>query len=281
MTLPPLRDVIARHGLAARKSLGQNFLLDLNLTARIARGAGVGPDSQVYEVGPGPGGLTRALLEAGARVVAVEKDDRCVEALAEVQDAYPGRLTVISADALDVDERTLLPEGGPVQVVANLPYNVSTVLLAKWLTVAEWPSWYAGLTLMFQREVADRITAPSGGKAYGRLSVLSQWRTAPRRLFDIPPSAFVPQPKITSTVVHFAVLPKPVAEAELSDLKRVIDAAFNQRRKMLRSSLKGVGIDTEILLSDAGIEPTLRAETLSVAQFCAIARSLNRLRAAG
>ncbi|MEN3950539.1 16S rRNA (adenine(1518)-N(6)/adenine(1519)-N(6))-dimethyltransferase RsmA [Iodidimonas sp. SYSU 1G8] len=281
MTLPPLRDVIARHGLAARKSLGQNFLLDLNLTARIARGAGVGPASQVYEVGPGPGGLTRALLEAGARVVAVEKDDRCVEALAEVQDAYPGRLTVVSADALDVDERTLLPEGGPVQVVANLPYNVSTVLLAKWLTVAEWPSWYAGLTLMFQREVADRITAPSGGKAYGRLSVLSQWRTAPRRLFDIPPSAFVPQPKITSTVVHFAVLPQPVAEAELSDLKRVIDAAFNQRRKMLRSSLKGVGIDTEILLADAGIEPTLRAETLNVAQFCAIARSLNRLRAAG
>jgi 16S rRNA (adenine1518-N6/adenine1519-N6)-dimethyltransferase len=280
MSLPPLRDVIARHGLAAKKSLGQNFLLDLNLTARIARGAGVGPDTLVYEVGPGPGGLTRALLEAGATVVAVEKDDRCIEALAEVQAAYPGRLEVVPADALQVDESALLG-GRPALVVANLPYNVSTVLLAKWLSVESWPPFFGSLTLMFQREVADRITAPPGGKAFGRLSVLSQWRTVPRRLFDIPPSAFVPQPKITSSVVHFSVLPEPSSPAELRDLKTVVDAAFNQRRKMLRSSLKGVGVDTEALLADAGIDPTVRAETLSVAQFCALARSLSRLRATG
>lgn len=274
MSLPPLRDVIARYGLAAKKSLGQNFLLDLNLTARIARGAGVGPDSVVYEVGPGPGGLTRALLEAGARVIAVEKDDRCIEALAEVQAAYPGRLEVVPADALKVDEAELLG-GVKAQVVANLPYNVSTVLLAKWLTSETWPPFFSSLTLMFQREVADRIAAPPGGKEYGRLSVLSQWRTVPKRLFDIPPSAFVPQPKITSSVVHFSVLAEPVAPAELRDLKTVVDAAFNQRRKMLRSSLKGLGVDTERLLAEAGIEPTLRAEVLSVEQFCALARALN------
>ncbi len=277
MNLPPLRDVIARHGLAAKKSLGQNFLLDLNLTARIARGAGVGPDSVVYEVGPGPGGLTRALLEAGAKVVAVEKDDRCIEALAEVQAVYPGRLEVVPADALKVDEAELLG-GAKVRVVANLPYNVSTVLLAKWLTSETWPPFFSSLTLMFQREVADRIAAPPGGKEYGRLSVLSQWRTVPKRLFDIPPSAFVPQPKITSSVVHFSVLAEPVAPAELRDLKTVVDAAFNQRRKMLRSSLKGLGVDTERLLAEAGIEPTLRAEVLSVEQFCALARALNALR---
>lgn len=276
MSLPPLRDVIARHGLMAKKSLGQNFLLDLNLTARIARGASVGPDSVVYEVGPGPGGLTRALLEAGATVIAVEKDDRCIEALAEVQAAYPGLLQVVPADALKVDE-TELVGGAPVQVVANLPYNVSTVLLAKWLTSETWPPFFSSLTLMFQREVADRIAAPPGGKEYGRLSVLSQWRTVPKRLFDIPPSAFVPQPKITSSVVHFSVLREPVAPAELRDLKTVVDAAFNQRRKMLRSSLKGLGVDTERLLAEAGIEPTLRAEVLSVEQFCALARALNTI----
>jgi 16S rRNA (adenine1518-N6/adenine1519-N6)-dimethyltransferase len=276
MSLPPLRDVIARYGLAAKKSLGQNFLLDLNLTARIARGAGVGPDSVVYEVGPGPGGLTRALLEAGATVIAVEKDDRCIEALAEVQAAFPGRLQVVAADALKVDE-TELVGGAPVQVVANLPYNVSTVLLAKWLTSETWPPFFSSLTLMFQREVADRIAAPPGGKEYGRLSVLSPWRTVPTRLFDIPPSAFVPQPKITSSVVHFSVLAEPVAPAELRDLKTVVDAAFNQRRKMLRSSLKGLGVDTERLLAEAGIEPTLRAEVLSVEQFCALARALNTI----
>jgi 16S rRNA (adenine1518-N6/adenine1519-N6)-dimethyltransferase len=277
MSLPPLRDVIARHGLMAKKSLGQNFLLDLNLTGRIARGAGVGTDSLVFEVGPGPGGLTRALLEAGASVVAVEKDDRCIEALAEVQEAYPGKLTVVPADALNVDEAALLA-GRTAKVVANLPYNVSTVLLAKWLAAEDWPPFFSSLTLMFQREVAERITAPPGGKDYGRLSVLSQWRTLPRRLFDIPPTAFVPQPKITSTVVHFSVLPEPVAPADLRDLKAVIDAAFNQRRKMLRSSLKGLGVDTEALLAEAGIEPTLRAEVLSVERFCALARALKKLR---
>jgi 16S rRNA (adenine1518-N6/adenine1519-N6)-dimethyltransferase len=275
--LPPLRDVIARHGLMAKKSLGQNFLLDLNLTGRIARGAGVGPDALVFEVGPGPGGLTRALLEAGAKVVAVEKDDRCIEALAEVEAAYPGRLTVVPADALQVNEAELLG-GAKAQVVANLPYNVSTVLLAKWLSQEAWPPFFSSLTLMFQREVAERITAPSGGKDYGRLSVLSQWRTQPRRLFDIPPNAFVPPPKITSSVVHFSVLAEPVAPAGLRDLKAVTDAAFNQRRKMLRSSLKAVGVDTERLLADAGVEPTLRAEVLSVEQFCALARSLANLR---
>lgn len=280
MTLPPLRDVIARHGLMAKKSLGQNFLLDLNLTARIARGAGVGPQSLVYEVGPGPGGLTRTLLETGASVVAVEKDDRCIEALAEVEAAYPGRLTVVPSDALKVDERALLG-GRHAQVVANLPYNVSTVLLAKWLSEETWPPFFSSLTLMFQREVADRIAAAPGSKDYGRLSVLSQWRTMPRRLFDIPPSAFVPPPKITSSVVHFTVLPEPVAPAALRDLKAVTDAAFNQRRKMLRSSLKGLGVDTERLLADAGIEPTLRAEVLPVERFCALARALNRLRAGG
>jgi len=277
VSLPPLRDVIARHGLMAKKSLGQNFLLDLNLTARIARGAGVGPGSLVYEVGPGPGGLTRALLDAGARVVAVEKDDRCIAALAEVQAACPGRLEVVPADALKVDEAELTG-GAPVQVVANLPYNVSTVLLAKWLSAERWPPFFTSLTLMFQREVADRIAAAPGSKDYGRLSVLSQWRTLPRRLFDIPPSAFVPPPRITSSVVHFAVLPEPVAPAGLGDLKAVTDAAFNQRRKMLRSSLKGLGVDTERLLADAGIEPTLRAEVLSVPQFCALARALAALR---
>ncbi|MBI1181353.1 MAG: 16S rRNA (adenine(1518)-N(6)/adenine(1519)-N(6))-dimethyltransferase RsmA [Alphaproteobacteria bacterium] len=276
MSLPPLRDVITRHGLAARRSLGQNFLLDLNLTARIARSAGVAPGTLVYEVGPGPGGLTRALLEAGAEVVAVEKDDRCVEALAEGQAAWPGRLTVVPGDAMEMDEAALL-SGRRARVVANLPYNVSTVLLAKWLSAA-WPPWFDSLTLMFQREVADRIAARPGGKDYGRLSVLAQWRTVPKRLFDIPPSAFVPPPKVTSSVVHFEVLAGPVAPARLADLKRVVDAAFNQRRKMLRSSLKPVGVDAGALLEDAGIDPTSRAETLSVDQFCALARSLEALR---
>jgi 16S rRNA (adenine1518-N6/adenine1519-N6)-dimethyltransferase len=280
VSLPPLRDVIARHDLAARRSLGQNFLLDLNLTARIARGAGVGPGSLVYEVGPGPGGLTRALLEAGAEVVAVEKDSRCVEALREVEAAYPERLTVIPGDAMEVDERQVLG-GRNALVVANLPYNVSTILLAKWLSVPDWTPWYDSLTLMFQREVADRIAAGPGSRDYGRLSVLSQWRTVPRRLFDIPRTAFVPPPKITSTVVHFNVLAEPVAQANLADLKRVVDAAFNQRRKMLRSSLKAVGVDAQALLDETGIDPTARAETLSVEQFCALARALSRRRAGG
>ncbi|MFN3232654.1 MAG: 16S rRNA (adenine(1518)-N(6)/adenine(1519)-N(6))-dimethyltransferase RsmA [Alphaproteobacteria bacterium] len=274
MSLPPLREVIARHGLGARKQLGQNFLLDLNLTGRIAREAGVKEGDIVYEVGPGPGGLTRALLDAGAaQVVAVEKDARCLDALAEIADAYPGRLTVHEADATTLDEVGLLPEGRPAKVVANLPYNVSTVLLTKWLETAAWPPWFSSLTLMFQKEVAERILARPNTKAYGRLSVLSQWRTKPQRLFDIPPTAFVPPPKVTSTVLRFEVLPEPMAEADLKQLQRVLQAAFGQRRKMLRSSLKALGVDAPALLEKAGIDGERRAETLSLDEFCAVTRA--------
>jgi 16S rRNA (adenine1518-N6/adenine1519-N6)-dimethyltransferase len=265
----------------ARKSLGQNFLLDLNLTGRIAREAGVGPGVTVYEVGPGPGGLTRALLEAGAdRVIAVEKDERCLEALADIGAAYPDRLQVIAGDALAVDEAETAG-AEPVRVVANLPYNVATVLLAKWLTTEHWPPWYRSLTLMFQREVADRIAAAPGSKAYGRLSVLAQWRTRPRRLFDVPASAFVPPPKVTSTIVHLDVLPQPVAPAPLDALQAVVQAAFGQRRKMLRASLKSLGVDAAALLAAAGIDPERRAETLSVEEFCALARAFSPLPADG
>ncbi len=282
MSLPPLREVIAQHGLAARKQLGQNFLLDLNLTGRIAREAGVSEDSIIYEVGPGPGGLTRALLDAGAQtVIAVEKDRRCLDALADVASAYPGRLNVHEADATDIDETALFPAGACVQVIANLPYNVSTVLLAKWLTADPWPPWFASLTLMFQKEVAERLLATPGGKAYGRLSVLSQWRTKSRRLFDIPPSAFVPPPKVTSTVVHFDVLETPVAEAEVKALQQVLQAAFGQRRKMLRSSLKALSADPQAILGNAGIDGQRRAETLSVEEFCALARAFTALRGGG
>lgn len=273
--LPPLRDIIARHGLSASKALAQNFILDEQLLARIAAVPGAIEGERVYEVGPGPGGLTRALLRAGAEVVAVERDRRCLAPLAELAGAFPGRLTILQDDALAIDEAATV---GRAHIVANLPYNIGTALLVRWLSGEAWPPWWRSLTLMFQREVADRIAAPPGGKDYGRLSVLSQWRTVPKRLFDIPPSAFVPQPKITSSVVHFSVLAEPVAPAELRDLKTVVDAAFNQRRKMLRSSLKGVGVDTERLLAAAGIEPTLRAEVLSVEQFCALARALNAAR---
>jgi 16S rRNA (adenine1518-N6/adenine1519-N6)-dimethyltransferase len=277
--LPPLREVINTHGLQARKSLGQNFLLDLNLTRRIAREAGVQAGVQVYEVGPGPGGLTRALLAEGAdHVLAIEKDNRCLAALSEVADAYPGRLDVIEQDALQVDEATALA-GSPNQseapciIVANLPYNVSAVLLTKWLQADPWPPWFQSLTLMFQKEVADRITAKPGSKAYGRLSVLSNWRTSPRRLFDVSPQAFVPTPKIVSTVVRFDVRKKPVAPADVNALQAATAAAFGQRRKMIRSSLKSLGVSVEALLDAAEIEPTLRAETLSVEQYCALARA--------
>ena len=281
MSLPPLREVIARHGLSARKALGQNFLLDLNLTGRIAREAGVGPDSMVYEVGPGPGGLTRALLDTGtARVIAVERDARCLDALVEIEAAYPGRLQVVQDDALNVDESTLLSGAThPVQVVSNLPYNVSTVLLSKWLETDPWPPWFQSLTLMFQREVADRITAQPGSKAYGRLSVLSQWRTQPRRLFDVPPSAFVPAPKVTSSVVHFKVMDEPVFPADPKALNKVVKAAFGQRRKMLRTSLKPLGVNTLAMLEAADIDPVRRAETLSLREFCALARTFTRSRA--
>jgi 16S rRNA (adenine1518-N6/adenine1519-N6)-dimethyltransferase len=273
--LPPLREVIAQLGLSARKALGQNFLFDLNLTRRIAREGGPLAGRTVIEVGPGPGGLTRALLaEGAARVVAIERDARCLPALEAVNAAYGGRLTVVSGDALKVDEAALA--GGRAVVVANLPYNVATVLLIKWLTAEPWPPWFEALTLMFQREVAERIVAKPGGHAYGRLSVISQWRTAPRILFDVHRSAFTPPPKVTSSVVRFALLAKPRGEASPALLERVTAAAFGQRRKMLRSSLKSLGPFSDALIAEAGLDPTARAEEIPVEGFAALARALGR-----
>ncbi len=274
-SLPPLREVIATYGLGARKSLGQNFLLDLNLTGRIARAAGDLAGCTVYEVGPGPGGLTRALLAEGAsRVVAVERDERCLAALADVAAAFANRLEVIPADALEMDELALFGTSGlPVKVVANLPYNVGTALLIKWLRLPVWPPWWASLTLMFQREVALRLVARPSDPDYGRLSILTQWRARPRLLFDVSPKAFVPPPKVTSTIVSITPLDRPVAEAPLEALEQVTAAAFNQRRKMLRASLRSLG-DPDTLLATAGIEPTARPEDLPVAAFCALARAL-------
>ena len=274
-SLPPLREVIATYGLGARKSLGQNFLLDLNLTGRIARAAGDLAGCTVYEVGPGPGGLTRALLAEGAsRVVAVERDERCLAALADVAAAYANRLEVIPADAMEMDEPALFGSSGtPVKVVANLPYNVGTALLIKWLRLPVWPPWWASLTLMFQREVALRLVARPSDPDYGRLSILTQWRARPRLLFDVSPKAFVPSPKVTSTIVSITPLDRPVAEAPLEALEQVTAAAFNQRRKMLRASLRTLG-DPDTLLATAGIEPTARPEDLPVAAFCALARAL-------
>ena len=241
--LPPLREIIAAHGLAAKKSLGQNFLLDLNLTRKIARAAGANQGGVFYEVGPGPGGLTRALLAEGAdKVIAVERDLRCLPALAQIAEAWPGKLEVISADALEIDERTILPQGA--RIAANLPYNVGTALLIKWLTVPQWPPFWPSLTLMFQREVAQRITAKPGTEHYGRLSVLAGWRTRAKILFDVSPRAFVPPPSVTSSIVRLEPLPAPVAPCALADLERVTAAAFGQRRKMLRQSLKPLGGET-------------------------------------
>jgi 16S rRNA (adenine1518-N6/adenine1519-N6)-dimethyltransferase len=273
--LPPLREVIAELGLSARKALGQNFLFDLNLTRRIAREGGPLAGRTVVEVGPGPGGLTRALLaEGAARVVAIERDERCLPALQAVGAAYGGRLEVVPGDALKVDEAALA--GGGAVVVANLPYNVATVLLVKWLTATPWPPWYERLTLMFQREVAERIVAKPGGHAYGRLSVISQWRTAPRILFDVHRSAFTPPPKVTSSVVRFDLLAQPRGEASPALLERVTAAAFGQRRKMLRSSLKSLGPFSDALLAEAGLDPTARAEEIPVEGFAALARALGR-----
>jgi len=269
--LPPLRDVIAKHGLAAKKSLGQNFLLDLNLTRRIARAAGAEEGGVFYEVGPGPGGLTRALLEEGAeKVIAVERDARCLPALAEIAAAWPGRLEVISADALELDEGTVWPQS--VRVVANLPYNVGTALLIKWLTASAWPPPWASLTLMFQKEVAQRITAGPGSEHYGRLSVLAQWRSTAKILFDVNRSAFVPPPSVTSAIVRLEPREEPLAPAELADLEKITQAAFGQRRKMLRQSLKALG--GERLLEKAGIDPTARPEDLRIEDFAALARAL-------
>lgn len=267
--LPPLRAVIERHGLQAKKALGQNFLLDLNLTGKVARTAGDLTDATVIEVGPGPGGLTRALLSHdAARVIAIERDERCLAALAEVSDHYPGRLEIIAGDALKTDFAALA-EGarggnGSVRIVANLPYNIGTELLIRWLTVAEWPPFYASMTLMFQREVAERIVARPGSDAYGRLGVLAGWRTEAKIAFDVPPQAFTPPPKVVSSVVHLVPRANPLP-AEVKKLGRVTEAAFGQRRKMLRQSVKSLG--GEALLTRAGIDPTRRAETLSVEEF--------------
>ena len=270
--LPPLRDVIARHGLAAKKSLGQNFLLDLNLTSKIARAAGPLDGSVVIEVGPGPGGLTRGLLANGvAKVVAIERDERCLAALAEIADHYRGRLEVISGDALTIDFATLAARTGADRIAANLPYNIGTELLVRWLTQPDWPPFYRSLTLMFQREVAQRIVAAPGSDHYGRLGVLAGWRAEARILFDLPPQAFSPPPKVTSSVVQIAPRMTPLA-VPLDLLERVTKAAFGQRRKMLRQSLKPVGGDA--LLEKAGIDPTRRAETLSVAEFVSIANAI-------
>ena len=273
-TLPPLRDVIATHELAAKKSLGQNFLLDLNLTAKIARLAGDLQDADVLEIGPGPGGLTRGLLAEGARrVLAIEKDPRCMPALAEIADAYPGRLTAINGDALDVDPLAYLTP--PIKIAANLPYNVGTELLVRWLTPPEWPPFWETLTLMFQREVAQRIVATPGAKAYGRLALLAQWRSDPRIVMELPPEAFSPPPKVNSAVVHLTALQAPRYPANPATLNKVVAAAFNQRRKMLRSALKSLSPEIEDHLVAVGIKPTERAEQIHLEAFCALARSLD------
>lgn len=270
--LPPLREVIRAHGLFAKKALGQNFLFDLNLTAKIARSAGGLEGVTVIEVGPGPGGLTRALLSEGAsKVIAIERDERCLSALAEISERYPGRLEVIPGDALKTDFAALVAGVSPVKIVANLPYNVGTELLVRWLTVEPWPPFYESLTLMFQREVAERIVAQPGDSSYGRLGVLAGWRTEARIDFDVPPQAFTPPPKVTSSVVHIVprTNPLPVDGARLA---RVTEAAFGQRRKMLRQSLKSLG--GEALLEKAGIDPTRRAETLSIEEFVRLAQCI-------
>jgi 16S rRNA (adenine1518-N6/adenine1519-N6)-dimethyltransferase len=273
--LPPLSEVIAAHDLRAKKSLGQNFLLDLNLTARIARAGGPLDNQAILEIGPGPGGLTRALLSEGAaHVIAVERDKRCLDALEEIAAAYPGRLTVVEADAMAIDEAALAGKHGPLRVVANLPYNVGTALLIKWLSAAPWPPWWLSLTLMFQREVAERLIAQPRTSAYGRLSILTQWRAKAQILFDISPRAFTPAPKVTSSLVRLELLPEPVAPADLLKLEKVTAAAFGQRRKMLRSSLRRLMPNPDEILRAEDIDSTRRAEELTVAEFCALARVL-------
>lgn len=271
--LPPLRDVIRRHDLIARKSLGQNFLLDLNLAARIGRAAGTLTGVTVLEVGSGPGGLTRALLALGAaRVIAVERDVRAIAALQEIAEHYSGRLDIVMADALTFDPRSRLKRG-PVRIVANLPYNIATALLVSWVCIEPWPPWYDAAVLMFQREVAERIVAAAGSKSYGRLSVLVQWRCEARILFDVNPSAFVPAPKVTSSLLRVVPRAAPLS-CDRRLLEAVTQAAFGQRRKMLRQSLRSLGVDVAELLSTAGLAPTARAEDISVAGFVALARAL-------
>ncbi|MEE1611011.1 16S rRNA (adenine(1518)-N(6)/adenine(1519)-N(6))-dimethyltransferase RsmA [Microvirga sp. CF3016] len=278
--LPPLREVVRTHGLMAKKSLGQNFLFDLNLTSRIARSAGPLEDATIIEVGPGPGGLTRAILAAGARkLIAIERDTRCLPALAEIAERYPGRLEVVEADALEFDPRPLVGDG-LVRIIANLPYNVGTALLTGWLTGEAWPPWWASLTLMFQREVAERIVADeSDPKNYGRLGVLCGWRTQARILFDVPPSAFVPPPKIISSIVHLTPRADPLP-CRIGALEAVTRAAFGQRRKMLRQSLKSIAPDPTAIINAAGLEETIRAENISVEGYVALANAWDATRTA-
>jgi len=269
--LPPLREVIQRHGLDAKKALGQNFLLDLNLTQKIARSAGPLEGSTVIEVGPGPGGLTRAILSLGAKkLIVIERDSRCLPALAEIGEHYPGRLEVIEGDALKVDFAALVPEG-PVKIISNLPYNVGTQLLVNWLLPGHWPPFWESLTLMFQKEVGQRIVADENDDHYGRLGVLAGWRTEAYMVFDVPPQAFTPPPKVTSTVVHLTPRLEPIA-CDVDKLEKVTQAAFGQRRKMLRQSVKSLG--GEALLAKAGIDSARRAETLSVEEFARLANCL-------
>ncbi len=275
--LPPLREVIRQHALSARKSLGQNFLLDLNLTARIARAAGPLEDATIVEVGPGPGGLTRALLALGARhVIAVERDQRALPALEDISRRYPGRLEIVCADAQHFDPRPLIG-ATKAKIVANLPYNIATALLIDWLSIEPWPPWYDMMVLMFQREVAERIVAREDDEAYGRLAVLANWRAETKILFDISPAAFVPQPKVTSSVVRLVPRTTP-APCDRKTLERVAAAAFGQRRKMLRQSLKSLGVDPARLAAAADVDPTRRAETIPVSGFVAMARELTDIR---
>ena len=270
--LPPLREVIEKHGIAPKKSLGQNFLMDLNLTGKIARSAGDLSASTVIEVGPGPGGLTRALLGHGAgRVIAIERDERSVAALDDIAGVYENRLEIVHGNALDADFARLADGPGECRIVANLPYNIGTELLVRWLTVDEWPPFYNSMTLMFQREVANRIVAGPGGKNYGRLGVLCGWRAEAQILFDVSPRAFTPPPRVTSSVVHLTPRPKPLPVAP-AGLERIARAAFGQRRKMLRQSLKSLG--GEPLLISAGIDPQRRAETLSIEEIVRLANMI-------
>jgi 16S rRNA (adenine1518-N6/adenine1519-N6)-dimethyltransferase len=279
--LPPLRDVVAAHGLAAKKALGQNFLFDLNLTARIARAADPETAGIIIEIGPGPGGLTRALLALGApHIIAIERDERCLSVLGEIAQHYPGRLDILSADALDIDLGELAGATRPARICANLPYNIATALLTRWIEKTPWPPWFDRLVLMFQKEVAQRIVATPAQRAdYGRLAVLSNWRCETRILFDVSPSAFTPPPKVTSAVIEL----RPRANPPLCDPKRlaeVTQAAFGQRRKMLRQSLKPLGADTADLLNRVGIDPTKRAEEIDIAGFVALAQGLSEMRKA-
>ena len=272
--LPPLRDVIAKHDLKAKKNLGQNFILDLNLTRKIARAAGRLEDHVIVEIGPGPGGLTRALLMEGAKhVIGVERDGRCLPALADIQAAYPGRLTIIHDDALKIDFAALTNE--KAMIVANLPYSIGTALLVNWLETEPWPPWFTRMTLMFQREVANRIVSQPGSKAYGRLGILAQFRARAEILFTLPPEAFTPAPKVASALVSIDPLPTPRFECDLKTLSKVTAAAFNQRRKMLRKSLGQIATEPEKLLINANIDPTRRAESLSLEEFCRLANFID------